>query len=142
MGLVAQSESADAARLYADLESEANQYWTRPLKDRFTRLGEEFESGQRLLDRSSELAYLKSLLEALDISPASQMLVFSTTSLQLSLISPRNPRAVYFNENIHIGYIPGGRIEVISMDPELGGIFYIFDIPKGNAAPELERAVR
>jgi hypothetical protein len=82
------------------------------------------------------------LLDVLEISPASQMLVFSTTSLQLSLISPRNPRAVYFNEDIHIGYIPGGRIEVVSMDPQLGGIFYIFDIPKGTAAPVLERADR
>jgi len=132
--------AAQAARAYSDLESPAHDYWTRPLKDRFTLLGHKFESGELSLDRSSELAYLKSLLEALDISPASQMLVYSTTSLQLRLISPRNPRAVYFNENIHLGYIPGGRIEVMSMDPELGGIFYIFDIPQGDAAPELERA--
>ncbi len=132
--------AAQAARAYSDLESAAHEYWTRPLKDRFTALGEDFESGKVALDRSSELAYLTSLLEALEISPASQMLVFSTTSLQLRLISPKNPRAVYFNENIHLGYIPGGRIEIMSMDPELGGIFYIFDIPQGNAAPELERA--
>ena len=136
----ATESAAQAARAYSDLESAAHDYWTRPLQDRFTALGEDFESGKVALDRSSELAYLKSLLDVLEISPASQMLVFSTTSLQLRLISPKNPRAVYFNENIHLGYIPGGRIEVMSMDPELGGIFYIFDIPQGNAAPELERA--
>jgi hypothetical protein len=138
----ASESSADAAQLYADLESEANLYWQRPLGDRFSKMKEDFESGKLALDRSSELAYLTSLLEALEISPNSQMLVFSTTSLQLRLISPRNPRAVYFNENIHLGFIPGGRIEVMSMDPQLGGIFYIFDIPRGNDLPRLERADR
>ena len=31
------------------------------------------------------------------------MLVFSTTSLQLSLISPSNPRALYFGEDMYLG---------------------------------------
>lgn len=138
----AAESSADAAQLYADLESAAHQYWVRPLEDRFSKMKEAFESGQLKLDRSGELPYLKSLLELLEISPDSQTLVYSTTSLQLSLISPVNPRAVYFNENIHLGFIPGGRIEVMSMDPQLGGIFYIFDIPRGDSQPRLERVDR
>lgn len=58
------------------------------------------------------------------------MLVFSTTSLQLSLITPANPRALYFNEDTYVGFIPGGKIEIVALDPELGGIFYILDIPR------------
>jgi hypothetical protein len=70
------------------------------------------------------------------------MLVFSTTSLQLSLISPANPRALYFNEEVYLGYVPGGRIEIVSLDPELGGIFYIFDIPKDTKPLRIERSER
>ena len=70
------------------------------------------------------------------------MLVFSTTSLQLSLISPANPRALYFNEDLYLGYVPGGRIEIVSLDPELGGIFYIFDIPKESSSLRIERSER
>jgi hypothetical protein len=94
------------------------------------------------LDRSNEKAFLTSLLKVLEIPASSQMLVFSTTSLQLRFISPSNPRAIYFNEDIHIGYIPGGRLEVVGLDPELGAIFYIFDIPKTNGAIRFERSER
>lgn len=94
------------------------------------------------LDRSSEKAFLASLLELLDVPVSSQMLVFSATSLQLRFISPSNPRAIYFNEEIHVGYIPGGRIEVVGLDPELGAIFYIFDIPSEPAPIRYERSDR
>jgi len=57
-------------------------------------------------------------------------------------ISPRSPRAIYFNEEIYLGYVPGGKIEIVSVDPELGAIFYIFDIPKGGARPVAERSQR
>ena len=101
-----------------------------------------FESGRIELDHSSEKAFLLSLLKALDVPVSSQMLVFSTTSLQLSLISPANPRALYFNEEIYIGYVPGGRIEALSVDPELGAIFYIFDIPRADRPLNFDRSNR
>jgi hypothetical protein len=94
------------------------------------------------LDRGSEKAFVGSVLRALDIPASSQMLVFSTTSLQLSLISPSNPRALYFNEDTYAGYVPGGRIEIVSIDPELGGIFYIFDIPREAQPVRVERSER
>src|SRR5277367_486501 len=95
-------------------------YWQRPLADRFTRLKEEVEAGRVVLDGSGEKPFLLSLLRALDVPVTSQMLVFSTTSLQLRLITPANPRALFFNEDVYVGYIPGGRIEVVSLDPDLG----------------------
>jgi len=125
---------------YTDLDAPEHGYWTRTLNDPFTAFLKDLESGKVKLDHSSELAYVKSLLHELNISEHTQMLVFSTTSLQLGFISPRNPRAVYFNESVYIGYIPGGRIEVISLDPELGGIFYIFDVPKSEQLPDIERS--
>lgn len=126
-----------------DLNAAPHHYYERPTKDRFAEFQKTLTAGQATLDRSSEKAFLMSLLRALEIPPSSQMLVFSTTSLQLSLISPSNPRALYFNEDTYLGFIPGGKIEVVSIDPELGGMFYILDIPKNSAAPmNIERSRR
>ncbi len=118
-------------------------YWSRPLTDRFTKLKTEIEAGRLKLDASGgEKAYLLQLLQALGIPATSQMLIFSTTSLQLRFITPANPRALFFNEDVYVGYIPGARIEVVSVDPSLGGIYYIFDIPRGTEPPHIERSSR
>jgi len=127
---------------YSDLDEPPHDYRQRTPQDRFTRLKDDFESGRIALNRGGEKAFVLSVLEALGIPASSQMLVFSTTSLQLSLISPANPRALYFNEDIYLGYVPGGRIEIVSLDPELGGIFYIFDIPKDARPLRIERSER
>jgi len=117
-------------------------YWQQPLGDRFTHLNEAVEAGRVVLDASGEKPFLLSLLHSLDVPASSQMLVFSTTSLQLRLITPANPRALFFNEDVYVGYIPGGRIEIVSLDPALGGIFYIFDIPRNREAFHAERSNR
>lgn len=132
----------DADFSFSDIKAPEHDYWERPLNDPFTRIKEKLERGELELDYSSEKRFLTSLLKALNISESSQMLVYSTTSLQLSRISPKTPRALYFNEDIYLGYVQGGRIEIVSIDPELGGIFYIFDIPRGGAKPVVERSRR
>lgn len=127
---------------FSDLARPEHDYWNRTPKDPFTRLKDDLEQGRLALDESSEKAYLESLLKALEIPTSSQMLVYSTTSLQLSLISPRTPRALYFNDEIYLGYVVGGKIEIISIDPELGAIFYLFDFPKDGVRPVAERSRR
>src|SRR5258708_4966703 len=117
-------------------------YWQRPLGDRFTRLKEEVEAGHVVFDGGGEKPFLLSLLRALEVPATSQILVFSTTSLQLRLITPANPRALFFNEDVYVAYIPGGRIEIVSLDPALGGIYYIFDIPRGAEPLRAERSNR
>jgi len=52
-------------------------------------------------------------------------LVFSRTSLQRHRISPDNPRAIYFSDDMYVGWVPGGLIEITSVDPQLGPIFYV-----------------
>ncbi|MCB1064835.1 MAG: hypothetical protein KDN20_18185 [Verrucomicrobiae bacterium] len=142
--LTGKAHAVDAAdpNAFADLTDPAHDYWNRPLKDRFTQLKDDLENGKLPLDFSSEKAYVVSLLKALDIPVTSQMLVFSTTSLQLRMISPRNPRALYFNEDLFLGWVPGGKIEIVSIDPEIGGIFYIFDINLNGRPPVAERSKR
>ena len=139
---IAGAVTASGQPQYHEIDQPPHNYRQRTPQDRFTRLKDDFESGRIALDRSSEKAFVFSVLEALGIPAASQMLVFSTTSLQLSLISPANPRALYFNEDVYLGYVPGGRIEIVSLDPELGSIFYIFDIPTETKPLRLERSER
>ena len=114
-------------------------YWTREPQDRFSRVKAEIESGQIPLDASSEKAALESLLRALEVPASSQTLVYSATSLQKGLINARNPRAMYFNDDTYVGYVPGGRIEIASLDPELGGIFYLLDRPREGRPPRAQR---
>jgi hypothetical protein len=131
-----------AAPAYQDLDSPAHGYHTSELHDRFSLLKTDLESGRIALDATSERAFVLDLLKVLGVPASSQMLVFSNTSLQLHLISPANPRALYFSEDVHVGYIPGGRIEILSLDPSLGAIFYIFDIPRAGQPVRPERSER
>lgn len=127
---------------YRDFDQPPHDYWKRTPHDRFSRWMTDVQSGRVELDYSGEKAFVASVLKSLDIPASSQMLVFSTTSLQLSLISPRSPRAIFFNEDIYLGHVVGGKIEVVSVDPDLGGVFYIFDIPRNGQPPRPERATR
>jgi hypothetical protein len=97
------------------------------VSDRFVRFQEAIKKGNLVLDTRDELAFLKSVLAGLEISEQTQMLATGAISLQSRLISPRRPRALYYNDDTFVGWVPGGRIEVISVDPSLGPIFYIFD---------------
>jgi len=114
-------------------------YETEPTHDRFSRLRTAIESGDATLDSSGEIPLLLSLLRQLEVPVSSQMLVYSVTSLQKNLISPRRPRALYFNDDTYVGFVPGGQMEVISTDPRLGSIYYIFDRFRGNGAPRVRR---
>jgi hypothetical protein len=70
---------------------------------------------------------LQWLLKSLGIPEASQILVFSRTSLQRKMITPENPRALYYSDNAYVGWVPGGMMEVTVFDPVLGATFYAFD---------------
>ena len=136
------AEAIGAEPRWRDIDAPPHLYRQRTPADRVTRMKGDFESGRIALDRTSEKAFITSLLRALDVPVSSQMLVFSTTSLQLRLISPSNPRALFFSDDVYVGFIPGGRVEVVSLDPELGAIFSIFDIPRDGAPPRFERSER
>jgi hypothetical protein len=134
--------SVEAAKRLRDFEKPPHNYWQRAPQDRFTKIKADLESGKVKLDHTSEKAFVVSVLKALDISPATQMLVYSTTSLQLSRISPRNPRAIYFNEDVYVGWVPRGQIEIASIDPDLGGIYYLLDLPRGPRPMVIQRSTR
>lgn len=93
-----------------------------------SRLQSRLDAGKAGLKYDADYGYLKSLLTALDVPVESQMLVFSKTSLQRSRISPRTPRAIYFNDDVYIGFCQSGDVlEVSAVDPKLGAVFYTLD---------------
>ena len=101
-------------------------------------LKKRLDSGQTSLTFSETLGYLPSLLNELGISPDSQLLVFSKTSFQRDPISPKTPRAIFFNDETAIGYIPGGDVmEVTSFQPGGGQRYYTIDMKK-TARPTFE----
>jgi len=98
-----------------------------------SKLQSRMEGGELQLEYSDQLGYLPALLEALDVPVESQLLVFSKTSLQRHRISPRTPRAIYFNDDVYIGYCRSGdMLEVSAVDPQLGAVFYTLDQKKAD----------
>ncbi|MBK8001744.1 MAG: hypothetical protein IPK15_24335 [Verrucomicrobia bacterium] len=92
------------------------------------RLQERIDRGETKLSHDAQFGYLLSLMEELGVSTHSQLLVFSKTSLQRERITPKTPRALYFNDDVYLGFIPGAPfIEVSGMDSKLGGVFYSID---------------
>ena len=120
-------------------EHPAIAYATRPPSDRMTRLLSDLAAGSVALPYEPPAGYLNPLLRALDISPDSQLLVFSKTGLQRAHTSPRNPRALYFNDSVVVGYIPGApHLEIAAHDPQQGVMFYTLAQAIG-AAPDVQR---
>jgi hypothetical protein len=86
------------------------------------------DSGEVKLKKEGELGYLRSVLKELRVPVSSQTLVFGKNSAQLFLISPDTPRALYFNDEVYVGYVQGApHLEIASVDPELGPVFYTLD---------------
>lgn len=105
--------------------------------DRVARLAQKIKDGQDSLTWDEQHSWLPSILEKLDIDPDSQLLVFSKTSLQTRAITPRNPRAVYFNDEVYVGFVPGGDIiELSAVDKKLGAVFYSIDMGRKQSKDE------
>lgn len=103
-------------------------YLNSEVADPVAQLAARMEAGETQLAFERDHGYLKSLLDQLDIPVSSQSLVFSKTSLQLHRISPRRPRAVYFNDNVYVGWCQQGDVlEIAATDPHQGAIFYTLE---------------
>ncbi len=90
------------------------------------RLNKRIADGSAKLAYDDKTGYLKSVLELLQVPVESQVLVYTQTSLQAQHIKMQNPRAVYFNDAVSVGYIRGaGLIEVTAQDPQMGTVFYV-----------------
>lgn len=117
-------------------------YFEHQPKDRLAQLHLKLAAGEASIDTSDDRTFLVSMLKALEIPESSQILVFSATSLQSEIINPRNPRALYFNDDTYVGWVPGGRLEVAAIDPEMGPMFYVYERVTPGRVPTPERSTR
>ena len=98
--------------------------------------------GEVELRRDARQGYLRDLLARLAIRAESQILVFSKTSLQRDRISPRAPRAIYFNDDVYVGYCRAGNVlEIAAADPHLGMAFYTLDQTAERARPSCGKPI-
>jgi hypothetical protein len=107
------------------LDDPAIQYNTRTPHDAISYLNERIQRGQVHLQYETPQGYLRSALEALDVPVESQLVVFSKTSFQSEHISPANPRSIFFNDSVVVGYVRGAPLlELAADEPRQGMMFY------------------
>jgi hypothetical protein len=134
-GVTAQRRDA----FVASRDHAAIRYSSAPTADAVAALNARLAKGAASLQFDPVSGYLRSVLQALDVPVESQTLVFSQTSFQGPRINVRNPRALYFNDRVAVGWVRGGDIlELTAHDPRQGVIFYQLDQDR-SAAPRFTR---
>lgn len=114
-------------------------YSKAPTQDAVAALNARLRAGSATLRFDETSGYLRSVLEALRLPVESQSLVFSPTSFHASLISMRNPRALYFNDAVTLGWVRGAdALEAAAVDPRQGVIFYEL-AQKAGGVPQFTR---
>ncbi len=113
------------AEFYNDFEDEPHNYAAVEKRDPMSVLLRKIDAEEIApLTEPNGKPLVSRLLKELDIPVESQVMVFTKTSLQRRVVNPGNPRAIYFNEDVYLGWMPGGRVEVGSVDPWMGSVFF------------------
>jgi hypothetical protein len=117
----------------------AIEYSKGPVTDRVAELNRKILDGSIRLQFDGPSGYLRSALEALKVPVESQVALFSQNSSQGDLINMKNPRALFFNDAVSIGFVRGGTVlEAATQDPRQGVIFYTLD-QKAADVPQFKR---
>lgn len=134
---VALAQRSDA--FGASRDHPAIAYTDGPVDDAVAKLSRELHAGTAKLPFDPATGYLRGVLDALDVPVESQVLVFSQTSFQAPRIEENNPRAIYFNDQVAVGWVRGGDVlEIAAQDPRQGTIFYALQ-QSASDAPRFER---
>ncbi len=121
-----------------DFDLNPIRYSQTEAQDPVAQLIRQIELGETSLKWDERHGWLHTLLKQLSVPESSQLLVFSKTSLQARYITPTNPRALYFNDNVYIGVVPGApQIEIAAVDPQLGAVFYALNAKVQTSDGEL-----
>ena len=123
---------------FAETSPPAVAYAGQPPHDAIAQLNEKLAAGSTTLSYEPGSGYLRTVLSALDVPVESQVAVFSKTSVQARIISPVNPRTLFFNDHVVVGWPRGGFIEAAALDPQLGVVFYNLN-QRASASPRFER---
>src|SRR5579864_6773954 len=123
----------------ASRDHAAIQYSTGPVSNRVAELNRKIQDGAIRLTPEGPGGYLRPALRALDVPVESQVAVFSQTSNQAKLIGARNPRTIFFNDDVAVGWVRGGNIiEVAAHDRQQGVNFYTLN-QAATDKPRFER---
>ncbi len=110
--------------------------------DAVTKLVQGIESGDVVIPHDGAAFSLEGLLDALGVPTSSQVTVFSRTSMQAKAITPQRPRALYFSDDVYVGYVPDGNLlEITTVDEREGLVFYSLDrrAPTAESQPQFRR---
>ncbi len=121
---------------FNDYQLPPHEYYEGDSQDPVSLLVRRIEAGEKTPDFSSQRAFVDWLLAELEIPAASQTMVFSRTGLQRQVVSPHNPRALFFNDETYMTWIPGGMVELASYDPHRGPLFFLL---QGSDDPKPEK---
>ena len=124
-------------------EDPAIKYSTAPLNNAVADVNRKLQDGAVQLTFDGRSGFLRSALDALQIPVDSQLLVFSRASLQGKQISEQNPRALFFNDRVALGWVRDGDIiEVAAHDESAGVVFYTLEqrADTTNGPPQFKRA--
>lgn len=111
-----------------ELDREPINYKTATGANAVAALQKQLDAGKTKLKFVDDHGYLPAVLKELSVPLSSQVLVFSKTSLQRDRITPKTPRALYFNDNVYVGFcLRGDVLEVSAADAGLGTAFYTLD---------------
>src|SRR5258705_2999211 len=114
-------------------------YYTRPTTDRVAELSRHIADGDVRITFDDQTGYLRSVLDGLHVPVESQMLVMSKTGVQGLHTGPENPRAIFFDDAVTVGYIRGAPLlEFAVHDPQQGVILYTLD-QKPQPRPQFDR---
>jgi len=126
-GAVAMGQLTERPLVQA-LAHPAIEYATRPTTDPIAELKQRIDAGDARITFDADTGYLRSVLAALHVPAASQMLVMSKTGVQGLHTGPENPRAIYFSDRATVGYIRGAPLlELAVHDPQQGVVLYTID---------------
>ncbi len=141
MALLAVAYAELGGAFPGSLDDPAIQYDTRPLHDPIAKLNARIRDGagaarvrkafQAICDRCSKRSTFRS---------NRRWWCSPRPACRRRIISPSNPRALYFNDSVAVGWVRGEPfVEVAAEDPEQGVVFYTLD-QTATEKPQFERA--
>jgi hypothetical protein len=127
-GIGASIDAQRAGAFMGSPDDPAIRYSTAPLHNSVVEVNKKIQDGAVQLTSEGRSGFLRSALEALQIPADSQLLVFSRASLQGRRINEQNPRALFFNDRVALGWVRDGDvIEVAAHDESAGVVFYTLE---------------
>lgn len=132
-----------------DFDAAPINYSTGKAENAISQLNDRLKSNKTRLRFDEQNGYLASVLEELKVPVSSQVLAFSQTSKQSERIRPKTPRALYFSDDVYVGFVnrhavndesahSNSLLEFAVSDPNLGIVFYTLEQEK-TAIPQFVR---